>query len=272
MTSAYLLVSHGSRDPRPQIALDRLAYLVDQQLVIREVCLSRYQAVSSSQKLIEGATTLLRETERIRVRTATLECHPLPLHRQIIEAAYLNKASGFSKLKIVPLFLLPGVHVQVDLPSEIAIAQRHLVTAESQLGNSSQLELCPYLGSSPRILEILARKFNPDPSEVRIIFAHGSRRVGGNTVIENLAHQLNAIACYWSVAPNLDAIISNLNLDKPQKITILPYFLFSGGITDAIAAQVEQFQQQFPQIVFKISSPLGATPELAQLILDLVTP
>lgn len=265
MTSAYLLVSHGSRDPRPQIALDRLAYLVDQQLVIREVCPSRYQAVSSSQKLLEGATTLLRETERIRVRTATLECHPLPLHRQIIEAAYLNKASGFSKLKIVPLFLLPGVHVQVDLPTEVEAAQ-------SQLGNSSQLELCPYLGSSPRILEILARKFNPDPSEVRIIFAHGSRRVGGNTVIENLAHQLNAIACYWSVAPNLETVIANLDLDKSQKITILPYFLFSGGITDAIAAQVQQFQQKFPQIVFKISSPLGATPELAQLILDLVTP
>ena len=208
MTSSYLLVSHGSRDPRPQIALDRLAYLVDQQLVIREVCPSRYQAVSSSKKLIEGATTLLCETESIRVRTATLECHPLPLHRQIIEAAYVHKTSEFFKLKIVPLFLLPGVHVQVDLPSEIAIAQ-------SQLGNSIQLELCPYLGSSPRILEILARKFNPDPSEVRIIFAHGSRRVGGNTVIENLAQQLNAIACYWSVAPNLDAIISNLNLYKP---------------------------------------------------------
>ena len=265
MTSAYLLVSHGSRDPRPQIALDRLAYLVDQQLVTREVCPSRYQSVSSSQKLMEGATILLCETESIRVRTATLECHPLPLHRQIIEAAYRHKTSGFSKLKIVPLFLLPGVHVQVDLPAEVEAAQ-------SSLGNSSQLELCPYLGSSSKILEILARKFNPDPTEIRIILAHGSRRVGGNTVIENLAHQLNAIACYWSVAPNLETVISNLDLERSQKITILPYFLFSGGITDAIAAQVQQFQQKLPQISFKISSPLGATPKLAQLILDLVTP
>ena len=89
-------------------------------------------------------------------------------------------------------------------------------------------------------------------------------------MIETLANQLNAIACYWSVAPNLDTIISNLDLDKPQKITILPYFLFSGGITDAIATQVQQYQQKFPKISFKIGSPLGATPELAQLILDLV--
>jgi len=265
LTSAYLLVSHGSRDPRPQVALARLAYLVDQKLVTREISRVNHRAVTSPRNLTEGTTTLLCEPETINVQTATLECHPLPLHQQIVEAAYLNQASGFSRLKIVPLFLLPGVHVQVDLPAEVAIAQ-------SQLGNSIPLELCPYLGSSSQILQILAQKFNPDPSEVRIIFAHGSRRVGGNTVIENLANQLNAIACYWSVAPNLDAIISNLDLDKPQKITILPYFLFSGGITDAIATQVQQLQQKFPKISFKIGSPLGATPELAQLILDLVTP
>lgn len=263
LTSAYLLVSHGSRDPRPQVALDRLAYLVDQKLVTREISRVNHRAVSSPKNLTEGTTTLLCEPKSISVRTATLECHPLPLHEQIIEAAYLNQASGFSRLKIVPLFLLPGVHVQVDLPAEVEAAQ-------SQLGNSIQLELCPYLGSFSQILDILAQKFNPDLSEVRIIFAHGSRRAGGNTVIENLANQLNAIACYWSVAPNLDAIISDLDLDKSKKITILPYFLFSGGITDAIAAQVQQFQQKFPQIAFKISSPLGATPEIAQLILDLV--
>jgi sirohydrochlorin cobaltochelatase len=265
LTSTYLLVSHGSRDPRPQVALDRLAYLVDQTLATREVRRVNHRAVSSPRNLTEGATTLICNPESIRVRTATLECHPLPLHQQMIEAVYLNKASRFSSLKIVPLFLLPGVHVQIDLPSEVAIAQ-------SKLGNSIQLELCPYLGSSPQILEILAQKFNPDPTEVRIILAHGSRRAGGNTVIETLANQLNAIACYWSVAPNLDAIISNLDLDKPQKITILPYFLFSGGITDAIATQVQQYQQKFPKISFKIGSPLGATPELAQLILDLVNP
>jgi len=268
LTSAYLLVSHGSRDPRPQVALDRLAYLVDQTLATREMSRVNHRAVSSPRNLTEGTTTLLCEPESIGVRTATLECHPLPLHQQIIEAAYLNQASGFSRLKIVPLFLLPGVHVQIDLPAEMAIAQSKL----GNLGNSIPLELCPYLGSSPQIREILAQRFNPDPTEVRIILAHGSRRTGGNTVIENLANQLNAIACYWSVAPNLDAIISNLDLDKPQKITILPYFLFSGGITDAIATQVQQYQQKFPKISFKIGSPLGATPELAQLILDLVNP
>ncbi|MFM7439150.1 MAG: sirohydrochlorin chelatase, partial [Snowella sp.] len=153
MTSAYLLVSHGSRDPRPQVALDRLAYLVDQTLATREMSRITYRVVSSSRNLTEGATTLLCEPESIRVRTATLECHPLPLHQQMIEAVYLNKASGFSTLKIVPLFLLPGVHVQIDLPSEIAIAKSKL----GNLGNSIQLELCPYLGSSPQILEILAQ-------------------------------------------------------------------------------------------------------------------
>ncbi|QYO64046.1 hypothetical protein [Leptolyngbya sp. 7M] len=34
-SSAYLLVSHGSRDPRPEIALEHLAELVRQRLQAR---------------------------------------------------------------------------------------------------------------------------------------------------------------------------------------------------------------------------------------------
>ncbi|MGL5034778.1 MAG: sirohydrochlorin chelatase, partial [Microcystaceae cyanobacterium] len=67
-----MLVSHGSRDPRPQVALDRLAYLVDQKLVTREISRVNHRAVSSPRNLTEGTTTLLCEPESINVRTATL--------------------------------------------------------------------------------------------------------------------------------------------------------------------------------------------------------
>jgi hypothetical protein len=265
LTSAYLLVSHGSRVPRPQIALDRLAVLVDQKLTAGKGVLANSFPQSESTGLTEGRISLLHDRKTTLVKTATLECHPQPLHQQMIDAAHNAHISGFSGLKIVPLFLLPGVHVQVDLPSE-------LVIAKSQLKNLIILELCPYLGSSPHLATFLARQFSQSIRETRIILAHGSRRLGGNTVIENLAHQLNAIPCYWSVAPNLEWVISNLDLKKEKSITILPYFLFSGGITDAIALQVQQLQQNFPQISFKMGSPLGATTELSQLIIDLIHP
>lgn len=270
MTSAYLLVSHGSRDPRPQIALDRLADLVSQQLEVKKTALTNSFTQSEPSSSTEGTIRLARDRNITLVQTAILECHPLPLHQQIIEKANFYQTLGYSQLKIVPLFLLPGVHVQIDLPTEMAIAQRHLVTAQSHLNNLIKLELCPYLGSSPKIPNILSQKFSQNPTETRIIVSHGSRRLGGNMVIENLAHQLNAIACYWSVDPNLETVIASLNLEITKNITILPYFLFSGGITDAIAVQVQQLQQKFPQVSFKMSSPLGVTAELAQLIIDLI--
>lgn len=265
-TSAYLLVSHGSRDPRPQIALERLAYLISQRLAIQE--LRNNQVNTRSPELNqyrESNTTLVCQKERYWVKTATLECNEIPLHQQIIHAARSAKAAGFSQLKIVPLFLLSGVHVQEDLPTEVAIAEKHL-------DQDIILILSPYLGSSPRLESLIAQQFNRYPTDGRIILAHGSRRRDGNSPIEQLAIQLNAIAGYWSVPPSLETVLKDLPFPLYQSICVLPYFLFAGGITDAIAQQVNQLRKKYPQIQFKMGFPLGATPELAQVIIDLVHP
>ncbi len=263
MTSAYLLVSHGSRDPRPQIALERLAYLINQRLAIQGLKNNSLNSQSVEfNQFRQSTATLICQKERYWVKTATLECHDLPLHQQIIDAARSAKAAGFSQLKIVPLFLLSGVHVQEDLPAEVAIAEQHL-------GQDMQLSLSPYLGSSPRLGSLIAQQFNRYPTDIRIILAHGSRRIQGNQPIEQLAFELDAIACYWSVPPNLEIVLNGLPLAR-QSIYVVPYFLFAGGITDAITQQINQLQQKYPQIQFKIGFPLGATPELAQIIIDLV--
>lgn len=265
MTSAYLLVSHGSRDPRPQIALERLSYLISQRLAIQGLknnhLNSQVQELDQSK---ESIATLICQKERYWVKTATLECHELPFHQQIIDAARSAKAAGFSQLKIVPLFLLSGVHVQEDLPTEVAIAEKHL-------GQDMRLILSPYLGCSPRLGRLIAQQFNQWPTDIRLILAHGSRRIQGNQPIEQLAFELDAIACYWSVPPSIETVLNDLLLTR-QSIYIVPYFLFTGGITDAIAQQINQLQQKYPQIQFKIGFPLGATPELAQVIIDLVHP
>ena len=55
-----------------------------------------------------------------------------------------------------------------------------------------------------------------------------------------------------------------------QQIGILPYFLFAGGITDAIAQAVKELKAQFPNVLLHLAEPLGASAELADLILDLI--
>ncbi|GBF79669.1 cobalamin biosynthesis protein [Aphanothece sacrum FPU1] len=256
LTSAYLLVSHGSRDPRPQMALERLAYLLKQQLSVRLGGMIYLELEKNYNK-----TAVLTPLSPILVETASLELTSVPLNIKIQQVAQQVNTRGQKNLKIIPLFLLPGVHVTEDIPKEIAIAQQ-------VLGHTCTLELCPYLGSNRGLTELIARQFPSQTQEGKIILAHGSRYPGGNEPVKAMAISLNAVAAYWSVAPSLAQQITILAQQGKERITIVPYFLFPGGIIRAIAQQIEQLQTTLPQVQLQLAHPLGATPELAQLIID----
>lgn len=252
LTSAYLLVSHGSRDPRPQIALEQLAELLNRRL-------NKRYAIAQT-KTYRDPVVFKGESNPL-IATACLELAPLPLHERIQQFAISAKASGARCIKILPLFLLRGTHVQEDIPKEVAIARQ-------KIQNSIQLQLNPYLGSNPRLIPLLAEQFKQLPAQTRILMSHGSRYPNGNQSCEAIAAQLGAISAYWSVSPNLGEIIESLGTNEPKSIAILPYFLFNGGITDAIAAQIQELQQTYPQLELILGNPLGATTELADAIVE----
>ncbi len=230
--SAYLLVSHGSRDPRPQAEVEKLAVLV-------------------SQKLGSGNC----------VGTACLELAPLPLHRQIEEFGKQAIASQLNRVQIVPLFLLPGVHVMEDIPSEVDIARLKL---------DLPIEIRPHLGVHPNLGRLFANQISSLDAEGKILLSHGSRRPNGNQPVEELAACLGAIPAYWSIPPSLESRVKELAIAGKKKICIIPYFLFPGGIADAIASAVDVISQELPAVDFSLRAPIGASTELADLILDLV--
>lgn len=252
MSFAYLLVSHGSRDPRPEIAMQQLANLV-------------------CNKLSENHNTL---NSAHQVGIAALEMNPQPLHEQIQEFAKiafgdacgglnLRKLSqNENRLKIVPLFLLPGVHVMTDIPAEVALAQ-------SALGQDIIIDLQPYLGSHPDLEKLLAKQIATIKAQVWILLTHGSRRPDSEKPVQAIARSLGAVVAYWSVPPSLESRVKELVAAGYREIAILPYFLFAGGITDAIAASIEELKLQFSAVNFQLAEPLGASAELAELIWDL---
>lgn len=235
MSSAYLLVSHGSRDPRPKIAMQQLAKLVAKKWHI-------------SEKLVE---------------TGYLEVVSEPLHEQIKNFAQNAVAVGCDRLKIIPLFLLPGVHVMTDIPGEVAQAQQ-------TISQDILIELQPYLGSHPGLQTFLQQQIATIKAEAWILLSHGSRRPGSQQPVETIAANIGAVAAYWSMAPSLESQIRELVSAGCREIAILPYFLFSGGITDAIAQAVEALKLQFPGVSLYLAPPLGISGELADLIGDLV--
>ena len=256
MSSAYLLVSHGSRDSRPQVAMERLSWLLSQsqtrtQTTLQVPTIAGFQG-SKSEKNISNPL----------VGTACLELAPVPLHEQIREFGDRALKYGYNRIEIVPLFLLPGIHVMEDIPAELAIAQKTL--------GRLKLELKPHIGTHSGLVRLLANKQATTKAEAGILLAHGSRRAGAKQPVEAIAEQLGVVSAYWAVPPSLASRVQELVTAGHQQIGIIPYFLFAGGITDAIAQSVEQLQGQFPAVQIRLAEPLGASQELALLILDLV--
>ncbi|NET01698.1 MAG: sirohydrochlorin chelatase [Sphaerospermopsis sp. SIO1G1] len=235
MPSAYLLVSHGSRDPRPEIAIQQLATLIKQKIPSHDL-----------------------------LGTATLELNTQPLHQQIQNFAKTALTLECKTLKIIPLFLLPGVHVMSDLPAEVKLAQ-------TELHQDIIIELQPYLGSHHNLEKLLTQILTPIHAETIIVLAHGSRRPGSAQPVETIAQKLGGVAAYWSVSPSLEQKVQELVNAGYEKIGILPYFLFPGGITDAIANSIEQLKLKFPQVNLQLAAPLGMNPKIVDIIWDLAT-
>jgi sirohydrochlorin cobaltochelatase len=261
LPTAYLLISHGSRDPRPQVAIAQLAQQF--QATLAQSPLAQSPLAQGS---LEGQAGGL-------VETAVLELGPSPLHQQIQQVAARAVQAGYDTLKLVPLFLLQGVHVMEDIPAEVKLAQQELEqTPDSQI----EILVCPYLGSHKALWKLLALDDSSEhlgevAHQGRILLAHGSRRPASQQHTEIMATQLEAIPAYWSVQPDLETQVTQLIQQGVQQIAILPYFLFEGGITDAIAQTVEQLRQAFPDAQIHLGQPFGTSPHLANLLVDLVS-
>ena len=273
MSSGYFLIFHGSRDRRGQSILSQLIHLLSQKLAlagnkhwqqIRPQSRQKYQdntqdfLVAHNEKL-----AILSKNNISLVGSGALELTTTPLHQQMKQYAESIHNCGYHNLKILPLFLAPGVHVCEDIPAEVAQFQ-HIFTPELNI------ELLPYLGHYPQILTILNKQFNQLPRGGRILLAHGTKYPQGNLVVSQLATQLNAQIAYYSVPHSLQAQVQTLMSQQLQRITIIPYFLFPGRTTDAIATEVDKLQQIYPEAELILGEPLSKTKELVELIFEVL--
>jgi len=290
-STAYLLVSHGSRDPRPGQALEHLAQFVRQSVTgpqgrsplvqaadsptrsgvmvtyarssLSELTTRRPRSTarSHSYEVLTGQDASHQQTNISLVGTACLEATSLPLHQQVIDFSRRARAMGVTKLCIVPLFLLKGVHVMDDIPAQVKLAQEAVPDIT--------LDICTHLGGHPGMANLLRQRLKSTDTESLLLLAHGSRRPGGNAPIQALARSLGGSAAFWSVAPHLETQVVQLMQSGVQRLAILPYFLFTGSLTDAITHATEELAERFPQLGFHLLPPLGPSQDLANLVIDL---
>lgn len=239
---AYLLLAHGSRDLRTTTAFTRLT---------------------------NNCTAILKRLHpEIYLGMAYLELAELPIVEQLMLFGHQAIQQGCGRVKVLPLFLAPGVHVLDDLPQAIAQAQ-------TELSDQCQLELLPYLGASIDLLKILHYQSRQLPAQ-QIFLAHGSRRLAAQQFWTDLVSTLHVTPAYWSVSPQLLEQVSKLAASGTTEIGILPYFLFPGRISAALTVTINELQSLFPNIQFHFpqgdleKSLLYQNPQLVDLLVQLL--
>jgi sirohydrochlorin ferrochelatase len=276
-SSPLILVFHGSRSARSQLAASWLAQLITRELtsdsiVTQENYLEQQSNFLRSAQagpfegpdgsLLSEAYAKMSTFEEVCtpiVRTAALELTTIPLHQKLVDLARFSLDRGCSTIRILPLFLTPGVHVKEDIPAQVALAQKIS-------DRSVKFEILPYLGSYRGLVDLLRKQFAEFPNRERILMAHGSRYPEADRFYRDLAENLQATLAYWSIEPSLSDRVRLLVEAGKSEIVILPYFLFPGRISQAIVDRVGELSQNFPQAKLVLTPPLGATPELARLI------
>ena len=113
---------------------------------------------------------------------------------------------------------------------------------------------------------LITKRFDHAPASGRLLVAHGSRRAKGNRPVDELAKCLGTPVAYWTIESDIEGQAIQLMQQGCSQLTSFPYFLFAGGITDAVTHLTEELAERFPKTRFRLLPPLGATSDIANLI------
>jgi sirohydrochlorin cobaltochelatase len=229
MSCAYLLVVHGSRDPDYATALADLAARCRQQL-------------------IPGS----------RLGVACLELAAVDLPTQIRQFTAEALAANLHEIKVLPLFLAPGVHSTEDIPQAIE-------SVRSTLSASCQLTLLDAIGHD--MLEVL-QSIRPQLPSTSILLVHGSRNPGA--FLSDLARALELELVAWAIPTPGAQRFTDWVATYPsgQPVGILLYFLFPGKITTAITKSINELRSRFPAVEWQLTDPLAIQNSLVSKIVQ----
>ncbi|BCX11203.1 MAG: hypothetical protein KatS3mg067_0141 [Thermosynechococcus sp.] len=195
---AYFLISHGSPAPEPPQAMACLC----QQLAPLGI-----------------------------LSWGTLEGAPLPA--QIRQFSQQAQSQGAEGMVILPLFLLPGNHVVVDLPLAIAAAESVL-----------PIQLLPFLGAQPLFQAWLKRAIADEVAH--ILLGHGSRRPEVLPWFEELCQTCGVHPALLTQTGSLDHAIETRLAQGYTSSKIYGYFLFGGKTLDQVHSQLTLLQLRYP--------------------------
>ena len=231
-TGTLLLVAHGSRDPRHAATVTDLA--------------ARVRALRPG----------------LSVEVGYLD-HCAPRIGQVLSR--LDGAGGGAVVAL-PLLLNRAFHARSDIPAVLAEA----AAAHPEL----TVRQGPVLGPSPLLLDALDRRLaeigvHPSPHTGVVLAAAGSSDPAANAVTRQVAATWQRsrgwgaveVAHASAAPPRVADAVAALRRRGLATTAVAPYLLAPGLLPDRITAEAHAAG------VTAVAAPLGASPELARLLL-----
>ncbi|MEO0408173.1 MAG: sirohydrochlorin chelatase [Cyanobacteria bacterium P01_A01_bin.135] len=239
-----LLIGHGSRSPQGrQNVLDFAA---------------AYQALDQGRPVVPCFLELAEPTIQQGVDTCVEQ--------------------GYTDLSALPVLLFAARHNKFDVTGELDRARQRHPQVTFHYGR--------HFGITPTILDLWRSRlalldspqWNPHQisraDTVLLVVGRGSSDPDANGDLCKLARLLWEGSGYGSVEtcfigithPRLEEGFRRSRLYQPQRIIVLPYFLFAGILMDKIAAITAQQQAEYPHILIQGLPEMGLHPQLFQVL------
>lgn len=187
---------------------------------------------------------------------------------------------GYADLSALPLLLFAARHNKFDITNELDHARQHYPQVQFHYGR--------HFGIHPRILQLwqtrLAQldrpEYNPKQiprSQTVLLFVgRGASDPDANGDVYKLARMvwegsgyLTVETCFIGIThPRLEEGFRRALLYQPQRIIVLPYFLFTGVLVKKIFDMTAQQQSLHPQVQMDCLPEMGIDSELLYLLRD----
>lgn len=238
MSTGLLIVGHGSRDSSANVEFEALV--------------AAYRATRPDIEVAHGYVELARPS---------------------LATALRDLAQRADSVVVLPLFLFAAGHVKNDIPLALSQARQDFPSVRFTVTNA--------LGVHPNLVELAFERARTALEGARetaktavVVVGRGASDPDANgdfcKVVRLLAEGREigwVVPCFIGVTrPLLEETVELVARARPERIVVVPYFLFGGRLISKIREQVESFQARYPWIKTELTPYLGSDDRLLRLM------
>ncbi len=160
------------------------------------------------------------------------------------------------EVTLLPLFLFAAGHVKNDIPLALATARRDSPGLRFRSARALGVHPAMIDLALERAASALPLDAEQGPKTTVVLVGRGSSDPDANGDFCKVARMLaesrrfqNVLPCFVGIArPRFEETLEMVSRSRPERLLIVPYFLFNGRLVSQLQEQVAAFRTRYPWI------------------------